>query len=145
MQGKTLLKGAKNMSEKPYPFEACKQCCNTGADIDPSYVVSDVLLVAESDGSHSLDVLRLDGSGGFDPVALASKKYVDDNVEKITDEIYLTSNTADYNSGRLDQLIPRVDNMDIDVDVLKTQMGDIETALDNIITIQNTLIGGDSV
>lgn len=66
------------MSEKPYPFEACKECCNTGADIDPSEVVSDVTLVAESDGSHRLNVLRLDGSGGFDSTALASKKYVDD-------------------------------------------------------------------
>ena len=30
-------------------------------------------------------------------------------------------------------------------DMFNTNMGDVETALDNIIAIQNTLIGGDSV
>ena len=30
-------------------------------------------------------------------------------------------------------------------EALQTQMGDVETALDNIIEIQNTLMGGDAV
>ena len=36
-------------------------------------------------------------------------------------------------------------NIIIDTYATKKEVGDIETALDNIITIQNTLIGGDSV
>ena len=43
-----------------------------------------------------------------------------------------------------EELQEQADNNSSDITSLQTQMGDVETALDNIIEIQNTLIGGDA-
>ena len=44
----------------------------------------------------------------------------------------------------VEELQEQADNNSSDITSLQTQMGDVETALDNIIEIQNTLIGGDA-
>ena len=44
--------------------------------------------------------------------------------------------------GKVDENIDRLNDLDSDVEIINTQIGDIETALDSIISIQNSLIGG---
>jgi len=49
------------------------------------------------------------------------------------------------NKGNIEDLQTQADNNSSNILSLQTQMGDIETALDGIITIQNTLMGGGAV
>ena len=46
--------------------------------------------------------------------------------------------------AEMNELYTMIDNNQSDITSLQSQMGDVETALDNIIEIQNTLIGGDA-
>ena len=59
--------------------------------------------------------------------------------------IILLNEGQKTNTNQITTLLTRIEYTDIDVYNLKVQLGDIETASDNIISIQNALIGGDSV
>lgn len=177
-------------NQKPYPFSVCIKCCSGGTDIEPSAVVSDAFFVAESDGTYKLNVLKLDGSGSFDPATIPSKEYVDNKtsetspggaitVDDYLDTIDLTSENPVQNKviaakiAYLDDITkmnmeginnaingvrqegntlyfdtPNLPGAALAVVATPTYVdnaiGDIETALDNIIAIQNSLIGGDS-
>lgn len=50
-----------------------------------------------------------------------------------------TEETAD-----LTEINEKIETLENDVEGIKSNIGDIDTALDEIITIQETLIGGDS-
>ena len=73
--------------------------------------------------ANSLFVDKEEYLEGKYPSALASKQYTDRAVQYIQGEV----------------------NMKLESKADKSQIGDIETALDNIIAIQNSLIGGDGV
>lgn len=59
-------------------------------------------------------------------------------LEKLREDVDIHQRWLEYNDGK------HV-NFEEDITNLKNQIGDINTALENIISIQNTLIGGESV
>ena len=90
----------------------------------------------------------------------ADKSYVDvkvaDKVDKsyVDEQLKTKADDADYQNFKedtagiimsvLQQTIPQLDARKADVTYVDEQIGNIETALDGIIAIQNSLLGGDS-
>ena len=72
--------------------------------------------------------------------------------ETIVDNISFVKRCIDANNEEMsgtffDRMVAvdtQINNIQSELEDLQTQMGDVETALDNIIEIQNTLIGGDA-
>ena len=59
--------------------------------------------------------------------------------------VKLQGNKADTSTIELEYVVADLSSVKQDVDVLKSDMSNIDTALDNIIAIQSALIGGESV
>ena len=77
----------------------------------------------------------------------ADKSYVDEQLKtKADDADYqnFKEDTAGIIMSVLQQTIPQLDARKADKTYVDEQIGDIETALDGIIAIQNSLLGGDS-
>lgn len=75
------------------------------------------------------------------------KSYVDEQLKTKVDDAYyqefkdVTENTV---SHIVSVKIPQLEENKADITYVDEQIGDIETALDGIIAIQNSLLGGDS-
>ena len=67
-----------------------------------------------------------------------------DNIETILKTKAHQSDVQALQS-QADEICNRITDNECNISDLQAQIGDIETALDNIIGIQNTLIGGDSI
>ena len=90
----------------------------------------------------------------------ADKAYVDEKVADKADKSYVDEqlktkvDASDYESFRdgtssmmmqiMNTEIPQLKASKADITYVDEQIGDIETALDGIIAIQNSLLGGDS-
>ena len=108
------------MANKPYPFSVCKECAGGGGgDIDLSGYVQK----KEGYGLASL-LMRIESNSSKEHTMI----FIDGD---FSDSAKIPAYTSDLenDSGF----------------VTHEELGDIETALDSIIEIQNSLIGGDSV
>ena len=77
----------------------------------------------------------------------ADKAYVDEQLKtKADDTDYqnFKEDTTGIIRSVLQQTIPQLDARKADITYVDEQIGNIETALDGIIAIQNSLLGGDS-
>lgn len=107
----------------------------------------------DENGKISADQIP-DGSGGSitvdDALSETSENPVQNKVlyaklYEMEDNLYLRENTINYNSERIENHAGRLGEVELDLHILKNNVGNISTALDNIIALQNALIGGDSV
>lgn len=87
-----------------------------------------------------------------DDVGYATKEYVDEEIKRVYD--YATNISSSVDNRLTDEMFLMEERIDgrLALKADKSDIGDIETALDNIIAeqeaiiaIQNSLIGGDSV
>ena len=78
------------------------------------------------------------------PTANAVFSFVVNQTAPIGEQVWNLRNQIESKADKTD-LNGKADRTELDTKADKSQVGDIETALDNIISIQNSLIGGGSV
>ena len=124
------------MAKKPFPFSVCEQCCVEGGG---------------SGGTITFDTEMSDTSENAVQNKVI-KEYVDEGIKSVFD--YATNISSNVDNRLTDEMFLMEERINgkLDLKADKSDIGDIETALDNIIAeqeaiiaIQNSLIGGDSV
>ena len=123
------------MNEKPYPFEACKACCNTGETIKVDGYLDTIDFASENPVQNK--------------VIAAKVSELADNIGVNTDYINKAINGVRQEDNKVffdTPFMPGAHSVKVATpDYVDNAIGDIETVLDEIIAIQNTLIGGGSV
>ena len=113
------------MAKKPFPFTVCAECCAGGGE------VGDKIGDAPSDDKY---YVRQNG------------QWIDSMTPGLMVFGSQEANSALYagEAGKADVAVMDTQNRFItDTYATKDEVGDIESALDSIIAIQNLLIGGD--
>lgn len=135
------------MAKKPFPFKVCEQCCNTGGGTGGGGITeSEVVEIIRANAQQYINE-----DTTLPPSVACMLAYIDSycsvyggDIEALRNEMY-----ADYVSkAELNDSVAHTDNFinhDMRIENLELANGDLETALDNIIAIQNSLIGGGSV
>lgn len=139
------------MAKKPFPFKVCELCCNTsggGGSADSGRVYKYEMSctwtmlrfgLIESDIDYPFEVgmvFNIEEDDVIPPEYTESG----DAIKVLSGDNIAIAAIID-NKPKFDKLSASVDLSNY---VTKDDIGDIETALDNIIAIQNSLIGGDA-
>lgn len=115
------------MAKKPFPFSVCEECCVAGGG-------------GGGGGEISIDTEMSDTSENAVQNKVI-KKYVDEQVEGLQFEIERVESEA---INQVNNVSARVSDNEMRIVFIEEQVGNIDSALDNIIEIQNSLIGGDA-
>lgn len=120
------------MAKKPYPFSVCEQCCpesgGSGGNGEPITIDTEMSDTSENTVQNKV-----------------IKEYVDEETKHVVDYATNISSSVDNRLTDTMFLMEERINGKLDLKADKSDIGDIETALDSIIAIQNELIGGETV
>lgn len=134
------------MANKPYPFSVCSECAGGGSgDIDLSYYIQ-----SYNKNTHYKvgdfvigDFYHTRAKQDITIIAECIKEHTSPDIDITPDmdnEYWKFHQIKSFNAMR-----DIKGNDIVNTYATKEELGDIETALDNIIEIQNSLIGGESV
>ena len=118
------------MAKKPFPFSVCERCCVDGGGGSGGTIILDTEMSDTSENAVQNKVI---------------KKYVDEEIKRVADYATNISSSVDNRLTDTMFLMEERINGKLDLKADKSDIGDIETALDSIIAIQNELIGGETV
>ena len=121
------------MAEKPFPFSVCKECCATGGGGSGDITIDKELsLSSENAVQNKVVTKELNEVKSF---ALTANQDADMAFQKAT---YIENEIIPNLRGELAHLTNRVATLEGDY-------GFFEAELENIVALQNSYIGGESV
>lgn len=140
------------MAKKPFPFSVCEECCVAGGGGGGGGEISiDTKMSDTSENAVQNKVIKKYVDEGLDKKASLEDVLNSDSYKKMSEEVNNMIleidglwNTVDNIGSDITMIYSMIEDNAGQIRILQNQIGDIETALDNIIEIQNSLIGGDA-
>lgn len=151
------------MANKPFPFSVCEECCLSGGS--DGLTETDVVEIIRNNAQNAIDEdITLPPSTQYMMQYIESMPFSED-VEALRQELYNYyvskdefDNAVKYTDSYINhdmriknlelynqnELAATIDAITQDLNNIHVEIGDLEAGLDNIIAIQNSLIGGEN-